>query len=93
VNRIVVTLTLLLAVAAVVILASGANPPRNERGAEFQRLVGGLGLGPAPDASQCESAFDARLCPHCSYDIGPVPGGMTFCPHHGGGLEVSESMR
>ena len=83
-SRVVVTLTLLLTAAAAAILVDGASPPHDDRGAEFQRLVGGLGLGPAPDASRCESAFDPRLGPHCRYDDVPVPAGMTFCPHHGG---------
>jgi hypothetical protein len=83
VSRVIVTLTLLLAAAAAAILAAGTNPPQDQRGAEFQRLVGGLGLGPAPEPSRCESAFDPRLGPVCTYDVGPVPAGMTFCPHHG----------
>ena len=63
-SRVVVTLTLLLTAAAAAILVDGASPPHDDRGAEFQRLVGGLGLGPAPDASRCESAFDRKLTEH-----------------------------
>jgi hypothetical protein len=86
-SRAVVTLTLLLSAAAAAILVLGASPPRDERGTEFQRLVGGLGLGVAPDPSRCETAFDRRLCPQCSYDLGPIPAGTIFCPHHGGGSD------
>ena len=84
-NRVVVTLTLALSASAAAILVFGMSPPRDERGAEFQHLVGGLGFGPAPDPSRCESAFDPRVCPHCPYDLGPIPAGSIFCPHHGGG--------
>lgn len=52
-------------------------------GPEFYRLTGGLGFGPAVTADGCEFAFDPRLCPACSQDWGPIPGGAVFCPHHG----------
>ena len=51
--------------------------------AEFQRLVGGLGFGPAADPSRCAFCFDPRLSPSCPHDFGPVPGGACFCPYHG----------
>ena len=74
----------MLAVAAGVVLALGARPSAREAGRaeEFQSLVGGLGFGPALDLSRCESGYDPRLCPSCSQDVGHLPGGMIFCPHH-----------
>jgi hypothetical protein len=44
----------------------------------FQRLVGGLGFGPALDLSSCASAFDPRLEDSCSTDYGPIAGGAGF---------------
>jgi hypothetical protein len=54
----------------------------NECGEEFQRLVGGLGMGPAVDLSRCAFSFDPRLCPDCPLNVEPVPGGVYFCPQH-----------
>jgi hypothetical protein len=50
--------------------------------AEFQRLVGGLGLGPAADLFSCGRSFDPRICSECSLNQGPLPGGACYCPHH-----------
>jgi hypothetical protein len=75
---------LALTAAAGAALTVGARPPAREeqRAEEFQRLVGGLGFGPALDLERCAFAFDPRLDPGCSEDVGPVPGGGFFCPHH-----------
>jgi hypothetical protein len=75
---------LLLATSAGVILAveNLRGNDRAERAQEFQRLVGGLGLGPAVDLSGCPCSFDPRLCHRCSADLGPIPGGGWFCPQH-----------
>jgi hypothetical protein len=74
-----------LAVAAGAALALAAAPAGSaEQAREFHRLVGGLGLGPATELGRCEQAFDPRLSPGCSCDVGPVPGGVYFCPHHAG---------
>lgn len=56
------------------------RPPEKER--DFQRLVHGLGFGPALDLSQCEFSLDPRLSGHCPEDLGPIPGGVHFCPLH-----------
>lgn len=40
-NRVLVTLTLMLAAAAAMILIVGSQSPNDARGEEFQRLVGG----------------------------------------------------
>ena len=69
--------------AGAVLLLGQAGGSRGERGRAFQDLTGGLGFGPALDLERCEFGFDPRLCGHCSGDMGIVPGGMTFCPHHG----------
>jgi len=71
-----------LALGAAAVSGTGPSPRRQAEAAEFQRLVGGLGLGPAADLSQCPFAFDPRICPACPWDSGPVPGGVYFCPQH-----------
>ena len=73
-----------LAIAAIIVLAvSFWVQGRPETVCEeFQRLVGGLGLGPAVDLSRCDFSFDPRLCHGCPEDLGPIPGGAYFCPHH-----------
>jgi hypothetical protein len=79
-------LSLALAGSAGVVLALDAQPGagKQRRAEEFHRLVGGLGFGPALDLERCAYAFDPRLCPACSGDCGPIPGGLYFCPHHAG---------
>jgi hypothetical protein len=75
---------LTLAAAAGLALSAGGRSARHEaRSREFQRLVGGLGFGPAADLSGCAFSFDPRLCPDCPQNYGPVAGGVYFCPHHG----------
>jgi hypothetical protein len=49
---------------------------------EYQRLVGGLGVGPALDLSRCPNSFDPRVCPRCTEDLGPLAGSGHFCPQH-----------
>jgi hypothetical protein len=73
---------LTLTVAAGVLLALESRDRSNQEGKDFQRLVGGLGFGPALDLSRCPNSFDPRLCPHCPADLGPVPGGGGLCPQH-----------
>ena len=75
-------LIVLLTVAAV--LALMAQPPAPGR--DFQQLVGGLGFGPVVDLDGCGFAFDPRLCPTCAQNLGPIPGGKYFCPHHAGSI-------
>jgi hypothetical protein len=82
-----VALLLLTAAASAVLIAEGRpRPDRDARGEEFQRLVGGLGFGPALDLSGCAFGLDPRLDGSCSEDRGPVPGGACFCPRHAGAL-------
>jgi hypothetical protein len=79
-----VVLLIIVPVAAVVlVIADSIAPPRDHAHAEeLQRLVGGLGCGPAVDLSRCAFSFDPRLCATCSLNHGPVPGGVYFCPQH-----------
>jgi hypothetical protein len=73
-----------LVAAALAVLAVEALPqaPKNVQAAEFQRLVGGLGFGPALDMSQCPFCFDPRLAVACQHEFSPIPGGYYFCPQH-----------
>jgi hypothetical protein len=78
-----VVLLIVFPVTAVVLLAADNGTRRRLDHAEaLQRLVGGLGCGPAVDLSRCAFSFDPRLCPDCPLNRGPVPGGVYFCPQH-----------
>ncbi|HKB42490.1 MAG TPA: hypothetical protein VKD72_39045 [Gemmataceae bacterium] len=83
-----IVLLLLLATAAGMVLVTevSAQRRRQERAAEFQGLVGGVGFGPALDLSGCAFGFDPRLDGSCAEEDGPVPGGACFCPRHAGSL-------
>jgi len=70
-----------LAAAAASVVVAGASPPAGDA-ASFQRLVGGLGLGPAIDPSLCAPEFDPRLQADCSLRYEPLPAGSVFCPVH-----------
>jgi hypothetical protein len=72
----------LLVIAAVWLVAADCTAPARPARDEFQHLVGGLGLGPAVDLSRCGFSFDARLCPECPAQHGPLPGGVYYCPQH-----------
>ncbi|HEV3256336.1 MAG TPA: hypothetical protein VG013_05595 [Gemmataceae bacterium] len=73
-----------LAVGAGVLVTVGGRDQGQERARakEYQELVGGLGFGPVLDLSVCANSFDPRVCPRCGADLGPVPGGGSFCPQH-----------
>lgn len=58
------------------------GPADTGRSADFQRLVGGLGLGPAINLSTCQPAFDLRIGEECPSGIEYLPGNGGFCPHH-----------
>jgi hypothetical protein len=84
-------LALLLALAVVIPGAAGAllasaSVARERTGQDeaFQRLVGGLGLGPAVDLSRCAGGFDPRVETSCTFRHEPVPCGSIFCPSHAG---------
>jgi hypothetical protein len=77
--------TVVLALAAGSLLAVAGRDDsarqRDLRGADFQRLVGGLGFGADLDLSQCSACFDPRLSRTCDY-IGPLPEGAAYCQRH-----------
>lgn len=79
----VTTALLVLATAAVVAESGRGDDGRASRGAEFQRLTGGLGLGPATDLARCERSFDARIGGACAEHADLVPGGALPCGHGG----------
>src|SRR5437899_3005941 len=86
-NGLLLVLLLLAAAACAALAAEGrAGPRRQARAEEFQRLVGGLGFGPALDLSGCAFGLDPRLDGSCSEERGPVPGGACFCPRHAGSV-------
>jgi hypothetical protein len=74
--------TLVIAAGAVLVSDYLSAGRREETTKEFQHLVGGLGFGPAVDLSRCAFSFDPRLCTSCQENLGPIPGGVFFCPHH-----------
>jgi hypothetical protein len=82
-RRLAVTLLLLTGAAGTVLAAEGLAGG-GQRAEGFQRLVGGLGFGPALDLGDCPLAFDPRLDGACGADFGVVAGGACFCPRHAG---------
>jgi hypothetical protein len=85
--RLLVALLLLAgASGAVLVTEARLQHSREEHAAEFQRLVGGLGFGPALDLSGCAFGFDPRLDGSCAEEYGPLPGGNCFCPRHAGSI-------
>ncbi len=78
----VLILSLALGASAVLGVDDWRQRRQSTRAEEFQRLVGGLGGGPAVDLSRCAFSFDPRLCSSCPDDWGPIPGGVYFCPQH-----------
>jgi len=77
--------TILLTVGATVLVACDTRHANrvNESAWDFQRLVGGLGLGPALTLDDCEAVFDVRLAPDWRGAHPPLVGGEYFCPWHG----------
>jgi hypothetical protein len=76
-------LLILVVAAGTILFAESAAWDRRDRQAEsFQRLVGGVGFGPALDLTGCAYSFDPRLEDRCSEECGPIPAGDCFCPRH-----------
>src|SRR5262245_50837946 len=78
--------TLAIAAIAVTVLDASPRPADQKRSEEFQRLVGGLGFGPALDLSRCAFSFDPRIEGDCHWNTSPIPGGFYFCPQHASSL-------
>jgi hypothetical protein len=82
-----VSLLFLVSAAGAILWAeTGKQRDQEARAEAFQRLVGGVGFGPALDLSGCAFSFDPRLDRSCSADSGPISGGACFCPRHAGSL-------
>jgi hypothetical protein len=78
--RLLVAAVIALPAAAASILAAGTTAPPDALG--FQRLTGGLGLGPAVDLSRCAAEFDPRAGATCSFRHDPAVLASRFCPPH-----------
>jgi hypothetical protein len=76
------TASLTLAAGALLALGPATDDGRAARGREFQRLVGGLGLGADVDLSQCGQSFDPRTGALCDSACGPLAEGRFYCPRH-----------
>ena len=70
--------------AGILLLAAGPSAARVAEADAFERLVGGLGLGPTTALSRCGAEFDPRTGSACSLRHEPVPCGSRFCPAHAG---------
>jgi len=88
--RLAATTLLLAALGAAVALSGAREPGAGGRGApdrersadDFQRAVGGIGLGVALRIGPCAAAFDPRLESACALRLEPLPGGACFCRAH-----------
>jgi hypothetical protein len=81
---IAVVLAMFFIAACALMTADSLAPAAGDGQAEeLQKLVGGLGCGPAVDLSRCAFSFDPRLCPDCPLNQAPVPGAIYFCSQHG----------
>jgi hypothetical protein len=74
------------AAAAVLVVEESNGSDRLTHAESFQRLVGGLGFGPALDLSSDASAFDPRIEGSCSMDYGPIAGGACFSSRQAGSV-------
>jgi len=88
-----VTGTLLLAAVAAIALGPGPTSETRDSSDRFQAMVGGLGGGPAAEATTCAQSFDRRLASHCPQVWGPIPGGRRYCPSHALSLAVEVDAR
>ena len=83
--KLLLAATLALPLAACILLvAAGPSSARVAEAEAFERLVGGIGLGPTTDLSRCGAEFDPRTGAACSLRHEPVPCGSRFCPAHAG---------
>jgi hypothetical protein len=77
---------LFLAACAILGLDAALPRSRSDRSEEFQRLVGGLGFGPALDLARCPFSFDPRLGNDCAQNDQSLPGCERYCPRHAGSI-------
>jgi hypothetical protein len=81
-----VVLVLLIGTGVILLVENQTSGDRDQQATAFQHLVGGLGFGPALNLADCAFTFDPRCDGRCAYDVGPLPGGACFCPHHAGAV-------
>lgn len=75
------TIVALAAGAAGILVAGSDGATRSPQAAEeFQRLVGGLGFGPALDLAPCAADFDPRLGGSRLTGDALIPGAGDWCP-------------
>jgi hypothetical protein len=67
-----------ISAAAILTVEDQRENSRVARAEDFQRLLGGVGFGPAVDLSDGAFSFDPRLDPSDGHDYGPIPGGNCF---------------
>lgn len=77
-----VGITLLAIASATAVALDSLLSAERPHAEEFQRMLGGFGLGPAIDLGGCPLCFDARATWSCKEDAGAVPGARFFCRHH-----------
>lgn len=81
-RNLLIGIALVTVAATAVLTVDQFLPARRPHAEEFQRLLGGLGLGPAIDLAGCPMCFDPRVSFICREDVGALPGGRFFCRHH-----------
>ena len=81
-RRVAIGVLFLAVGAALSVAVSAHRGGGTGPGRDFQRLVGGLGFGPALDLSRCDFTFDPRVGNVCPGNLGPIPSGRVFCPEH-----------
>jgi hypothetical protein len=77
---------LVSAALALLVVDAGMQPHRAERSEDFQRLVGGLGFGPALDLARCPAGFDPRLDSGGTDSDQILLGPARICPQQGGSI-------
>lgn len=73
-------LALTFVATALVVVDNWFVSGRRAESDEFQRLMGGLGTGPALTMSPCEFSFDTRIASTRPASYHPLICGEYFCP-------------
>jgi hypothetical protein len=71
-----------LAASALVAADSAESATRSQRREQFQRLLGGLGLGNHTDLSRCPTLFDVRVAGGEHAALGRSTDDPAGCPWH-----------